>query len=73
MKPYKILKSENPLHWNGYFQWNVNLIVEKPKPTIPLSFFSNVHPCTNERKRLLEHKWKMNEQEADQDGTGTSI
>jgi hypothetical protein len=75
MKPYpKILKPEGPLHWNGYFQWGINLITELPKPTIPLSFFSQVNPCTAERKRWLNTKWKIvNEQKADPDGTEPSI
>lgn len=75
MKPYpKILKPEGPLHMNGYFQWHVNLITELSKPTIPLSFFSNVNVCAAERKKWLKSQWKLvNEQETDSDQTESGI
>jgi hypothetical protein len=59
---------------NGYFQWHVNLITERPKPTIPLSFFSQVNPCVAERNRWLAAKWKIvNEQETDTGGTDPGV
>lgn len=59
MKPYKILRSEKCLSWNGSFQWQIGICADKPKPKIPLLYFSNVEPNMEERKKWLSMKLKV--------------
>jgi hypothetical protein len=68
MTPYhKILRPDGPLHWNGYFQWQINLITPKESLKIPLSFFRHVNPCKKEQKYIVY------EQETNSRTTSTSL
>jgi hypothetical protein len=57
MKPYhKLIQPKQSSGWQGHFNIAYHLIVTKQKPKIPLRFFSNVNPTTEERKKWLQCK-----------------
>jgi hypothetical protein len=51
---HKLIQPEQPLNWQGHSKIAYHLIVAKEKPKIPLVFFSNVMPITQERKNWLQ-------------------